>query len=198
MEGSPFVCQTHAFIFLCYLVYTVGTARKHIHTFNSFTKQLHSCNFLFCSCHLSVRFSARTHPGEKNTYKNTECKGKCTYSTSQILTWTAIILSPLSSWHLTDNDVIVSSRGGLPLIEVGASERARACVAICPKHRLAIAGIVWPIRQAVKCSSPLSPPLSLSWLSAALCSRYNNGNVGLWRSQMPEVKPACWHECFVS
>lgn len=196
MEGSPFVCQTHAFIFLCYLVYTVGTARKHIHTFNSFTKQLHSCNFLFCSCHLSVRFSARTHPGEKNTYKNTECKGKCTYSISQILTWTAIILSPLSSWHLTDNDVIVSSRGGLPLIEVGASARAR--VAICPKHRLAIAGIVWPIRQAVKCSSPLSPPLSLSWLSAALCSRYNNGNVGLWRSQMPEVKPACWHECFVS
>lgn len=76
---------------------------------------------LFASQHAHIQ-------AKKNTYKNTECKGKCTYSTSQILTWTAIILSPLSSWHLTDNDVIVSSRGGLPLIEVGASERARACV----------------------------------------------------------------------
>lgn len=198
MEGSPFVCQTHAFIFFCYLVYTVGKARKHIHTFNSFTKQLHSCNFLFCSCHLSVRLSARTHPGEKNTYKNTECKGKCTYSTSQILTWTAIILSPLSSWHLTDNDVIVSSRGGLPLIEVGVSARVCVCSYLSkasPGHSR------YCLAYQTSCQvffPSLSPTLSLSWLSAALCSRYNNGNVGLWRSQMPEVKPACWHECFVS
>ena len=64
------------------------------------------------------------------------------------------------------------------------------CACICPKHRLAMAGIVWPIRQAVKRSA------SVSWLSAALCSRYNNGNMGTWRSRVPEAVPACWYAHF--
>ena len=43
-----------------------------------------------------------------------------------------------------------------------------------------MAGIVWPIRQTVKCSSSLSLSLSLclSWLSAVLCSCY--GMTGKW------------------
>ena len=35
----------------------------HAHPFNSYMNKLHSCNSLFCSCHLSVRLSAHICPG---------------------------------------------------------------------------------------------------------------------------------------
>lgn len=81
-------------------------------------------------------------------------------------------------------DVNVSPKGGLPSIKVG--------VTTCPKHCMTMAGTVWLIRQAVK----FFLSLSLSGFLSALCTCYSN--MGLRRSQMLAVKPACWHAWCVS
>lgn len=74
MKGSPFVCQTHAFILYCYFLYTVlYGSHTHTHPFNSYMNKLYSCNCLFCSCHLSVRLSAHTYPGRTHTHTHTYC-----------------------------------------------------------------------------------------------------------------------------
>lgn len=166
MKGSPFVCQTCAFILYRNFLY------KHMDTHTQPFKheQVTFLPFLFLSFHCTP-----VCPNPRNsTYIHAGARTVSVKSSHELPSF-----DPLSAPAIGLTDVIVSSRGGLSLIEVYVRGRVGVCIAICPEHRLAVTAIVWPIRQAVKCSLP-----------AALCSCYNNGNVSL---KVKEAWSPNWH-----
>ena len=191
MKGSPFVCQTHAFILSCYFLYTVCTPRTRTLLILTWTSYIPATPFSVPV--ISLYACQHTYVQAEHTYRHTHSHAYERYKSNPHMNRFHYLLSaPATS--LTD--VIVSSGGGLSLIEVGVGACVCACVCVCAYNYLSRASPShgwYCLAYQTSCQV-----LSLSWLSAALCSCYNNGNVGLWRSHTPEVKPACLHACLVS
>lgn len=91
MKGSPFVCQTHAFILYCYFLYTVCTAHTYTHPFNSYMNKL-QLPFLFLS---SLCTPVSTHTSRQNTHVYTDCSYKHTYSINPHMSCSHFIPSKL-------------------------------------------------------------------------------------------------------
>ncbi len=130
--------------------------------------ELHSCNALFCSCHPSVRLSAHICPSTR-TYIRTLSVHASTQTVSAKSSHELLSFYLLSAPGIVLTDVIVSSVGGLSLIEVGVS----ACVCMCVRSYLSRASPGYGrycLAYQTSCqvlSLPLSPPLSLG--SLLLC-----------------------------